>query len=136
LNIRKLRTLKVLKHWTLFDVIPVKTNEVLESNLFHQISERCDPDRLIDVDGAFDDEAEDELGQADVLQDGPTDESAWVTAQVKEEGLDDRALGIVRVLKIVSETFKKSPKTLMGGGIQEIRLFTTLDYSLNQRPHF
>ncbi len=95
---------------------PVKTNEVLESNLFHQISERCDPDRLIDVDGAFDDEAEDELGQADVLQDGPTDESAWVTAQVKEEGLDDRALGIVRVLKIVSETYKKSPKTLMGEG--------------------
>jgi hypothetical protein len=35
---------------------------------------------------------------------------------VKEEGLDDRALGIVRVLKIVSETYKKSPKTLMGEG--------------------
>jgi hypothetical protein len=57
------------------------------------------PDRVVDVEGAVHDEAEDELGHADVLEHGPADERTRVAAQVKQEGLDHGAVRVARILE-------------------------------------
>ena len=81
-------------------MISFNKKQDLNPDLVSQKFEGRGSDCLVDVDGALDHEAEDDLGGADVLQDGATNQGTRVATQVEEEGLDDRAAGIARVLEV------------------------------------